>query len=439
MSLSPSTATNRCLIKSANTRIQISGSHILGCWPKVDSISEDSNGLEVNAVFMRAGSEKVLFLSFDAMYIGPEIRRHAEELFRDDLQPQQIFMSASHTHNAPGLDPTKPDLANYSPEFTNATKMAISRIHRLLAEKNWSTGRLEVDTYFPQGIIQRRKAPPAWLVKLGFIGRDYLQLPNEKSTPRVSSTTFSFWNSETLLACIWVFPCHPVAYPLKSEISADFVGDLRRALRVKYDLNEAETNLSFVFMQGASGDLRPSSTSRQHVNGLRNQLFRFMVGKPFGRFEEKHYQSWNSLRAKELIDSISQAARGVDSKNEIGIRLGRSEHPLSEFFDYPGETDRTISVHSVELGKVKIVGVSSEISWGFFEEVVSNQAVQSPHVLVGCIDDTFGYTPSESQISEGGYEVDGWMASFGLYPKGPTRDRVLALKAMVQLLIEERK
>ena len=426
-------------VKSAFEKVSPFGSYSIGCLPGETSKSQDPNGLEVNAVLLRAGSEMVLFLSLDAMYIGPEIRSHVEQMFRDYLQPQQIFMAASHTHNAPGIDPTKPDLASYSPEFTNATKMAISRIHRLLAEKDWSTGRLEVDTYFPQGIIQRRKAPPAWLVKLGFIGRDYLQLPNEKSIPRVSSTTFSFWNSETLLACIWVFPCHPVAYPLKSEISADFVGDLRRALRVKYDLNESETNLSLVFMQGASGDLRPSSTSRQHVNGLRNQLFRFMVGKPFGRFEEKHYQSWNSLRAKELIDSISQAARGVDSKNEIGIRLARSERSLGEFFDYPGETDRTISVHSVELGKVKIVGVSSEISWGFFEEVVSNQAVQSPHVLVGCIDDTFGYTPSESQISEGGYEVDGWMASFGLYPKGPTRDRVLALKAMVQLFIEERK
>jgi hypothetical protein len=276
-------------------------------------------------------------------------------------------------------------------------------------------------------------------VRLGLIGRDYLQLPNNKSIPRVSSTTFSFWNSQTLLACICVFPCHPVAYPINSEISADYIGDLRKALRVMHDVKESETNLSFVFMQGPSGDLRPSSTPSQQVNGLRNRLFRFMVGKPFGRFEEKEYQSWSSSRAKELIDSITQAAHGVESKDEIGIRLARSEYPLNELFHYPGETDRAISLHSVELGKVKIVGISSEISWGFSEEIVGDQADQFPLVFVGCIDDTFGYTPAESQISEGGYEVDGWMASFGLSARSPTRDRVLALKAMVQGLLEQHK
>jgi hypothetical protein len=192
-------------------------------------------------------------------------------------------------------------------------------------------------------------------------------------------------------------------------------------------------------MQGASGDLRPSSASIEQVDNLRSILFRWLVGSPFGRFNEKDYRTWVSSRSEELIDSVTQAAKGVDSKDEIEISLARSEKPLSEFFQYPGETDRTISVHSVELGEVKIIGVSSEISWGFSQEIVNNTVGQVPSVFVGCIDDTFGYTPAESQISEGGYEVDGWMTSFGLSAKGPTRDRVLALKAMVRGLLEKHK
>jgi hypothetical protein len=53
------------------------------------------------------------------------------------------------------------------------------------------------------------------------------------------------------------------------------------------------------------------------------------------------------------------------------------------------------------------------------------------HLLIGCIDDTFGYTPSESQIKEGGYEVDGWLTSFGLTPSTSVEQRVQGLKALI--------
>ena len=96
-----------------------------------------------------------------------------------------------------------------------------------------------------------------------------------------------------------------------------------------------------------------------------------------------------------------------------------------------GDQARNVSVHSVALGGLKLIGVSSEISWGIQRELIEVLPNTYQYTFVGCIDDTFGYTPSESQIAEGGYEVDGWMSSFGLSPAIPVAQRVQRLKELV--------
>ena len=50
-------------VKSWSEKVSPSGSYSIGCLPVEISTSEDPNGLEVNAVLLRAGSEMVLFLS----------------------------------------------------------------------------------------------------------------------------------------------------------------------------------------------------------------------------------------------------------------------------------------------------------------------------------------------------------------------------------------
>lgn len=421
----------QCKVKSDREQINLGGSYSIGCLPVEVSKSFDPKGLEVNLILVNDGRNEVLFLSIDAMYIGPEIRSFTEELFGEGFKPEQIFMAASHTHNAPGLDATKPDLFDYSYEFTQATKTALELLHSRLAKSQYIESTISETEFFPEGIVNRRKAPPAWMVKLGLMSGGFLQLTNLKSTPKISATSLAFWNEGRLLCCICVYPCHPVAYPNKSEVSADYVGSFRDAIRRQNENGPGKKQPAFVFMQGASGELRPKSESAGRVGSLREVLFRVLIGNPFGRFGSEDYELWANSRAEELVSAISSGKRKSASKLDIRIDASRLEVPLSQHFRLDLESARKISFHVVQLGELQLVGVSSEISWDFSREIRAVLPTDKNQLLIGCIDDTFGYTPSESQITEGGYEVDGWLTSFGLIPSTSAEQRVEGLKALI--------
>lgn len=421
----------RCKVKSDREQINLVGSYSIGCLPVEVSKSFDPKGLEVNMILVNDGGNEVLFLSIDAMYIGPEIRSFTEELFGDDFKPEQIFMAASHTHNAPGLDATKPDLFDHSYVFTQATKTALELIHSRLAKSQFIESTISETEFFPKGIVNRRKAPPAWMVKLGLMSGGFLQLANLKSTPKISATSLAFWSDGELLCCICVYPCHPVAYPNKSEVSADYVGSFRETFRRQNENGPDKKQPAFVFMQGASGELRPKSKSPGRVSSLREFLFRVLIGKPFGRFDSEDYALWANSRAEELVSAITSGKRKSESKLDLKIDASRLEVPLSQHFRLDLESSRKTSVHVVQLGELQLVGVSSEVSWDFSQEIRAVLPTEKNQLLIGCIDDTFGYTPSESQITEGGYEVDGWLTSFGLIPSTSVEQRVEGLKALI--------
>ena len=314
-----------CLIKRAHARISISGSYPIGCLPLDMSQSEDSQGLEVNSILIGEGQSAILFLSIDSMYIGPVIRSYCERAFGDLLEPHQIFLSASHTHNAPGLDDTKPKLFAHSEEFLSATKEAISEVQNELEKSLWKKATLTANTFFPNGIVQRRKHPPGWMVKVGLLGPEYLQIPEPSSTPVVSATSLAFWSGEELLGAICIYPCHPVAYPFKSEVSPDFVGSFRDAVRNDKRLQKSFEVPSFVFMQGASGDLRPLSSPAPKVSGLSDLLFRLFVGVAFGRFDKGTWECWSRERSEEVLASIYADNKVADSGKNSPVTASRLE------------------------------------------------------------------------------------------------------------------
>lgn len=422
------------LVKQAHVRIAISGNYPLGCLPLEISQSQDPEGLEVNAILVGEGKSALLFISIDSLYIGPKIRTYCERIFRGHLAPHQIFLSASHTHNAPGLDDTKPGLAAHSTEFLDATQEAILEVQYKLECSGWKEATLAVNNFFPKEIVRRRMKPPAWMVKIGLLGSDYLQLPDSDAAPAVSSTTLAFWAAGELLGCICIYPCHPVAYPSKSEVSPDFIGSFRKAVRREEENRKSLVVPSFVFMQGASGDLRPASSPARRLSGVRDLFFRLFVGVAFGRFEQERWESWSRERSQEVLSAIySQNKVSVSSRN-LPVTAARIEVPLREICVGKGDQTRSFSVHSVTFGDLKIVGVSSEISWGISEELSQVLPGKFMYVFVGCIDDTFGYTPSASQLAEGGYEVDGWIPSFGLSPAIPVAERLRRIKELMILV-----
>ena len=74
---------------------------------------------------------------------------------------------------------------------------------------------------------------------------------------------------------------------------------------------------------------------------------------------------------------------------------------------------KKLAIRRIEFGNLAIVGLSAEAVVDYLDKV---QSIVDPKVAipVGCIDDTYGYLPTEAMVPDGGYEVDGFQQFFGL-------------------------
>ena len=204
---------------------------------------------------------------------------------------------------------------------------------------------------------------------------------------------------------IWQLPCHPVSAPFANAISAHFPGYVRRKLREKWG-----DDLTVVFLQGHSGDLRPPSVAKG--KGIVGGLRRVLLGEWFGSFSADEYEAWLEGVYGDLDHGIMSARL---LPQDAQLDFARSELPLEAFADPVSvPSNKVVSAQRVSIGLVDLVGVSAEpvARWGTrLEEASPRGRVCVP---VGCIDDAFGYAPTGTVMREGGYEGGGFCKHFEL-------------------------
>lgn len=399
-------------IKYSSRKLEARGRHALGCSTQVNSDARDQNPLEINAILISDGLEEVLLASIDTMYIGPEIRLHFEEVFKRRLGPHQIVIGASHTHNAPNLDSTKPLLSSVSTEFLNEVKHAVVELARVLEESCWTRVSLTNDKMrFDMG-VSRRKAPNQLLRSLRIVGPDFLQLPNATNLTDVSASFLGFWDGQEVVASLCIIPCHPVAYPEQNSISPDFPGYVRSRFRQHRLVNNASSP-AFVFFQGASGDLRPPALSKSHPSSLRHFIFRFFYGRPFGRFSKEAYETWSEKIWNLLAEKIEKP-KPLSGQGAGPVSCVRVVEPMTILEQGPTSSNRFFSLQFIEFGGFRLLAVSAELTRRMGNRILAETNLQPPPVVATCIDDTFGYIVDSTELSEGGYEVSGWTKSFGI-------------------------
>ena len=78
------------------------------------------DNLEANAVALCCGPSQIVFLQVDAISAGEELRRALLNALRGKLADEELFLVASHTHSAPGIDPRLPGLGEVRPDYVAA-------------------------------------------------------------------------------------------------------------------------------------------------------------------------------------------------------------------------------------------------------------------------------------------------------------------------------
>jgi hypothetical protein len=222
---------------------------------------------------------------------------------------------------------------------------------------------------------------------------------------------------------IWGISCHPTEWPQVRELSSDYPGIVRQALRARLG-----RELPVLFLQGFCGDLRPPATGRWVRTGSWKRRLLVLVsslvnGLHFTGFTPGEYHAW--------VDGICECAqRGANEAAKsppliTKLKLHRTSVALS-VLGLSGETSN-LTVHWFDLAEgLRVVGISAEPCWEYVHLV--KRIFRSKTIWpVGYIDSVFGYLPTQAMLSEGGYEVTGFRRPFGI--KGefvPNLEKVVA-------------
>lgn len=390
--------------------------------------ADEAAGLEANLLLLKSPTSdgNVLFVTIDALYPGPQLRADLLRSFPEFLNEDSLFLAASHTHNAPMLDGTKPKLGKVCKSHYQSVLRKLSAAISTLQARPWlGPVTLNSHSYRVDSVVTRRRVIPIVLRRgKAFFFRAHFLPGQERSTPvEAHSIQIRLEGKGAIVGCFWVMPCHPVSYPAEDEISAHYVGVARRKFREQIAKN---FEAPFIFLQGASGNLRPPAYAQGGKGTIRDWLFLVLLGRTFGRFGREDYSSWAADLADSFIATFSGSS-GLERLSrpvpETDLETARKTLDLEPYFSYPKEFAREISIHQVRLGQICLVGVSGELTWNFRQQVVKRVGRKYDYIVVGCIDDSFGYITTRFEALLGGYEVDGFLPSFCLVP-GAERARL---------------
>jgi hypothetical protein len=367
-----------------------------------------ADSLEINALLLRDSSSAALVFSCDLLFLSHdfcEVLRDRVRTHPNAPRSYDVFCAASHTHFAPAIDRTKPVLGAVSEEYIAAVlEAARGLIDELLScpgvpvQVHYTTGRA-------QHAINRRKRA---------FGRTLLR-PNLQGYKDETIHAISFLDTDKRpRALIWNYACHPVAFPDRCAVSADFPGVVRLKLREAV----SDSRLPILFLQGFGGNVRPPAIDRSWPRRPKLLALRTLAGPGFGTFSHAEYRSW----AGSLAATVSDVFHGPSGPARAGmIRFASQQFDLRELIN-GSSGDRPVWLRHLWLADdILLVGVSAEVV-AEYTPLIQQLHPRARVIPVSCVDWVFGYLPSESVLEEGGYEAGGYFGAFGL--EGTFRDDV---------------
>lgn len=385
-----------------------------------DPLSVVSERLEANLVVFRhaIGSDPIAIISLDLLYPG-RILRNALESAVPELRPDQLFVTASHTHRAPMADDTKSMLGTPDTQYMDMlTDRLSSELRRLILSDETQAGTLSTATVLARHSINRRfrrrfvvsrEPPSTWF------GLRYLMAPNKRgATDELVTVIISRSETGSAQFVVWNYACHPVAFPHLDQIAADYPYYVRNLLRETLEV----ADLPVLFLQGFSGNTRPSASASRGA-GLGSWIRRLLAGPSFTKMTWSGYVSW----ATELGELVSLACSRSLRLNDASLSSKRVILPTSLFVD--GAEEPEVSFHAIRFGSdFAIVGASAEIVAEFAPRV--RAIAGSKQVMcVGCLDHPFGYAPTREILLQGGYEGGDYCAIFNLGPLAENIEEVV--------------
>jgi hypothetical protein len=371
--------------------------------------------LEANALVCRDRHQTIVLVSFDLLYVGELLRGKLQAALAPEVDPEQLFLSASHTHFAPATDPTLPLLGSVDEGYVDFVAGRVADLVRRLLRSD--TRPLRVGTGQCQTDLSVNRRLPGWRVtaRFPFLRHGVWMAPNPAG-PIDEQIRVARVGPNVVL---WGFACHPAFLPRMDQISADFPGFVRAALR-----RALGAGTTVLFWQGFSGNIFPSFV--RSMKTLMGRLRRKLLGRS-ETVQPEVWQRW----AAALAGQVVAAVRSLPFQEAVLSLASRRGEIPSDLLVQGGASARPLRAHVLDLGAaLRVVGVSAELVVEYrpiFEGLFGSR----PLICAGCMDGVIGYVPTAQIIAEGGYEADEFRPAFGLVgplhpePEQLLRDRLL--------------
>ncbi len=360
---------------------------------RVENWTAIHDSLEANAVLLRTDESFVILVSLDLLYCGSRMRK---EILAQcpQVPPESLVLGASHTHFAPATSEEQPLLGKAEEQYIQLCAGKISDlIQRLLAQDGEPAN---MDFRLTQPLRSANRRQSVRRLSAGLRIRNEIMFrpnPDGEVDPNGRVATFSSARDGRVLAVIWGWSCHPVCFPRRTEVSAEYPGVVRSKAR-----EALGADLPVLFFQGFAGNIRPPAIGRSRLQ--RKEIF--------VPWSEPEWQAWSLAIAREVVAAIS----GCGAKLQTVVSL-RIERPLSDFVS-SAPSERKIGFHGVRLGDLYLLGVTAEPSVEYIGVLDALLPASAQAFPVGCLDGTYGYLPTTRQSVEGGYEGAGFLSGFSL-------------------------
>lgn len=351
---------------------------------------------------------QLVFITLDTLYFSKNFTTELYDTFfiKYGLKQEQIIFNASHTHSAPNISVPSWDEINirYSQQVKERIYEGMDHCSKTLEEGAISCQEIQLSD--PLFINRRKKvfslsSPLKWKVK---------RLPNTKAEVDNAIRTFTLYNqSGKPEVVIYNVACHPV-FNRNLNYSSDFVG-------VVSDKIEEHVPMA-MFLQGFSGDIRANyygnldSKSIQTLFGkghhprysLVSVLRLLLNGKIFIPYTQKFFH-W-------FANEISSTIIADYQSGEKTTRLRLSSHSFTfSLKSESGNTQREFMTAICKLNECAIIAIPAEVNSGYYL-ALKKQLGQTILFNVGCSYDMIGYLPMDTEVKDGGYEVESY-ANYG--------------------------
>lgn len=365
---------------------------------------------EANVLGLRENGQLLVIVSVDWIYASPGLRERILSRCSGLLDETGLVVAASHTHTSPNPDRTKIGFSKVDTEYLAwAENVIANRVDEILRKGEWQLVRLRFTTTACDCAIHRRRK--IWELSRSGLRHKFSIFPNI-SGPRDRELRLLRVDNldNSLFAVIWGVSCHPTDWPRYSELSPDYPGGVRQELR-----RQVGAAVPVIFLQGFCGDLRPPSIGRWPWHGTwGSRLLTFATivlnGPAFVGFKVREYKKWMDSIAKSAEKALDQAAQTHPLVTKLMIR--RTSIPLAAL-GLSGEVGQ-VTFHSFDLDEnLRFVGISAEVCWEY-AALINGSLAGKMIWPVGYIDNVYGYLPTKAMLAEGGYEVRGFMKSFGI-------------------------